>query len=105
MLTYLCTEWIFKNLVNQNILVPEQYGFKHGVSTDAANYKLIETVFNAWNKKEYMGGIICDLNKAFYCVNHELLLSNLKFYGVRGVILEWLKSYLNNRNKKLTWNL
>jgi hypothetical protein len=48
-----------------------------------------------------MGGTICDLTKAFYCVNHELLLSNLKFYGVKGLILEWLKSYLNNRKQRV----
>jgi hypothetical protein len=38
-------------LVNHNILVPEQYGFRECVSTIAATHKLIETVFNAWNKK------------------------------------------------------
>jgi hypothetical protein len=41
-------------LVNHNVLVPEQYGFREGVSTVTATHKLIETVFNAWNKKEYV---------------------------------------------------
>ena len=48
-----------------------------------------------------MGGIICDLTKSFYCVNHEPLLSDLKYYEVRGVILEWLKPYLNNRKQRV----
>jgi hypothetical protein len=55
-------------------------------------YKLLETIFNACNKEEYIAGILCDLTKAFDSVNHELPLSTLKFYGVRGVILELLKS-------------
>ena len=42
---------------------------------------------------------------AFDCINHELLFSRLKFYGVRDVILEWLKSYLNKRKQELTWVL
>jgi len=34
-----------KHVVDHNILVPEQYGFSVGASTDTATYKLIETVF------------------------------------------------------------
>jgi len=44
-------------------------------------------------RKKYIAGIFCDLTKAFEGVNHELVLSKLKFYGVRSLILEWLKSY------------
>jgi hypothetical protein len=46
--------------------------------------------------KEYIAGILCDLTITFDCVNYEILLPKLRFYGVRGVILEWLKSYVNN---------
>ena len=92
--------WIKQHLVNHNILVPEQYNsFQDGVSTDTATYKLTETVFSTWNKKEHIAGIFCDLIKASDCVNHETLLPKLKFYGVRGVILEWFKLYMNNRKQ------
>ena len=90
-----------QHLVNHNILVPEQYGFQDSVSTDTATYKLPETIFNTWNMKEYIAQIFFDLTMAFDCVNHELLLSQLKFFGVRGVILERLKSHLNNRKQRV----
>jgi hypothetical protein len=41
-----------QHLGKSNILVPEQYDFREGVATDIATHKLVETVFNAWNRKE-----------------------------------------------------
>jgi hypothetical protein len=35
-------------------------------------------------------------HKAFDDVIHELVIFNLEFYGVKGSILNWLKSYLHN---------
>jgi hypothetical protein len=55
---------IKQHIVNHNILVPEQYSFQDGASIDTATYKLIETNFSTWNKKEYIAGIFCDLIKA-----------------------------------------
>jgi hypothetical protein len=62
-----------QHLVNNNILVPEQYGFSYGASTYTATYKLIGTLFNGWNMKEYITGIFYETT-AFDCVNHEVLL-------------------------------
>ena len=42
-----------------------------------------------------------DLVKAFDTVNHDILLSKLKRYGIRGKVLLLLKSYLSDRQQKV----
>jgi hypothetical protein len=51
-------------------------------------------------KKMYVGGIFCDLAKVFHCVNHEILLAKLHFYGIQGVSEYWFRSYVTNRRQK-----
>jgi hypothetical protein len=58
-------------------LVPEQFGFRKGMSTENPAFKLTDSVLKSLNQKMHVGGIFCSLTKAFNCVNHEMLLSKL----------------------------
>ena len=49
-------------------------------------------------------GIFIDFRKAFDTVNHEILLTTLEHYGIRGNMLDWFKSYLSNRRQYVTIN-
>jgi hypothetical protein len=77
-----------------NILVPEQFGFRKGISTEDAAYKLTDSVLKSVNQKMHVVGIFCDLAKAFACVNHEILLNKLHFYGIQGIVSEWFRFHL-----------
>jgi hypothetical protein len=71
-------------------LAAEQYGFRKNYSMETAIFNLLNNILQALKDKKLVGGIFCDLTKAFDSVNHELLLTKLDFYGVQGTFLNWL---------------
>jgi hypothetical protein len=44
-----------------------------------------------------VGGIFCDLEKLFDCVDQGILFSKLNFYGINGKDHPLYQSYMNNR--------
>ena len=69
-----------------------QFGFQKGKSTEHA---ILDIILKALEKKEKACCIFLDFEKAFDTVNHEILLTKLEYYGVRGIAYELIKSCLS----------
>jgi hypothetical protein len=53
----------------------------------------------ALDKKINPIGLFMDLSKAYDVLDHKLLLNKLVKYGIRGIALQWMESYLTNRKQ------
>ena len=64
----------------------------------------VDTISEAMDNKKTTVGVFIDLSKAFDTVNHKILLQKLENYGLRGSILKWFTSYLENRQQFIYFN-
>jgi len=90
-----------QHLQTNNILAPEKYAFRKGMSTENAAFRLTDSVLKSLNQELYVGGVFCDLLKAFDCVNHKILSIKLHLYGIQGITIDWFRSYPTNRKQKV----
>jgi hypothetical protein len=92
---------MFNRLINHlnkyAILSPSQYGFQKNLSTNNAVYALLNEVLTA-------KGIFCDIENAFDCVNHDVLLHKLEIYGTTSSTKELFSQFLTNRYQRVNLN-
>ena len=91
---------LLQHLETNKILTPAQYGFRTNVHINDAIFNLLNNITHLLDQRKHVGGIFCDISKAFDCVNHATLLAKLHYYGVRGSCLSWFESYPERRGKK-----
>ena len=88
-------------LMKTDQIYQSQYGFRKKHSCEHAIQELLGTILKGFENNEYTCAVFLDLSKAFDSLEHEILIEKLTRYGVRGVALEWYKSYLSNRCLKV----
>ena len=89
---------------DNNLLTSCQSGFRSLHSTMTA---LLEAT-NSWSvniDNGLVNGVVfIDLKKAFDTIDHQILLQELRNYGIDHCSLKWFKSYLTGRTQKCKVN-
>ena len=73
-------------------------------STSHALVNITDNIRKALDGGNIGCGVFVDFQKAFDTVDHQILLTKLNHYGIRGVSNDWFKSYLSNPNQYISIN-
>lgn len=90
---------ILSFLQKNNLLDTHQYGFLRNSGTQGAVVDFLDLITNLIDKKQYVITVFVDLSKAFDTVDHALLLRKLQCLGIRGSMLDIIKSYVLDRKQ------
>ena len=74
-------------LMPNNLLSEQQFGFRQHRFTATSLCQLIDDLLTNKDEGKFTGIVYLDLKKAFYIVDHEILISKLKTIGVSGMTL------------------
>ena len=80
-------------------LTKNQFAFRKLHSTITSLIGVSDHWYSNIDNKKANFALFLDLKKAFDTVDHEILISKLAKYGVKGRENNWLKSYLTNRSQ------
>ena len=86
---------------SKNMFYKHQYGFrsKHATIHPILHLLNICAKSNNCQPKLLTASILCDLSKAFDVISHDILIRKLEYYGIRGVVKNWLINYLTDRHQ------
>ena len=89
---------------DNNILDPDQHGFRQGYSTETQLISSIHDWASTINAKGQTDVVFLDFSKAFDSVPHLRLLEKLRYYGVGGRLNRLLGSLLQDRRQRVVVN-
>ena len=82
---------------SHHIITLTEYGFRSNHSTIYAILDIITSTYDSIKNRMFTGLVLLDLAKAFDTTNRDILLQKLHHYGIRGIVNNFLLSFLKNR--------
>ena len=88
------------HLEGNNIMDAEQDGFRKKHSATHAVLRLVQSIYNGFEKDEFTAAIFIDLKGAYDTVWREGLVYKLHNSGDQGRLLKWIDNFLQNRQTR-----
>ena len=95
-LVKLCNTFM-QHLSTYSILSDSQFGFRLKHSCESQLLVTVNDIARAINNNKQVDTAIFDFSKTFDKVTHK----HLDYYGIRGNLLNWLTSFLQNRSQEV----
>ena len=86
------------------IVYPIKISLHIGVfySTETPLLKIQNDIATSVDKGAAVGLVLLELSAAFDTIDHSILFNCLQhWYGIDGVVLKWVRSYLNSRKQRI----
>ena len=91
------------HIEGKHIIDAEQDGFRKKHSTVHAVLRLVQSIFNGFEKDMYTAAIFFDLKGAYDTIWREGLIYKLDSIGIQGKLLKWINNFLNDRTARSVW--
>ena len=88
-----------EHMTINNFHTDSQHGYKSNHSTETLLVKFLNDIIVAIDKKTGVVVLLIDLSAAFDTVQHSILLNILKSIHVKGIALNWFRSFLSGRTQ------
>ena len=99
---------VFEQLLNymedNELFYEDQFGFRPGHSTELASLRFVDTLVSQMDNFYIPTSILIDLSKAFDTLDHNIMLSKLRYYGVSGIELKFFADYLLERSQYVDYS-
>ena len=82
-----------------SLINSSQFGFKKGISNQDAIQNLTEQIYESLDDNCSAVSVFFDFSKAFDTINRNIFVRKLSKYGINGLSLVLLSSYLSDRTQ------
>ena len=95
---------MIKHIVDNQHYNSKQHGFTVGRSTTTNILEALNIWTEALHHNIPIDVIFLDYSKAFDSVPHKRLIKQVQSFGIDGIALKWIESFLSNRRQKILAN-
>ena len=89
-------------LKREHLIPIHQSTYRKSHSTETAVLKIVSDAFLAADRGDVTILGLLDISAAFDAVDHDILINHLSIsFGIRGLSLTWINSYIRNRSQTL----